>query len=77
MLTGNARPGAPFPHGPAPAEHLVAEIGDFENADGCRVVLLDTHVMFQARFDGGEVTFGCTVEQLLEAIQDYGKRFGS
>lgn len=76
-MTGKLKPGIPFPVWPLPPELVVADAGNYEQSDGCRVVLSGDSVVFQAAFSGVEAEMIMNINDLLDAIGRYNKQVES
>ena len=68
-------PGSPLPFGPAASKKdmVVIEAGDFDKADGMKIVLSRNHLIFMGAFGGTSITLGIEITNLLEAIQKYNR----
>lgn len=68
------KPGQPLPFGPQRPEFEVAVAGDYDAGDGVKVVIKDQMMMFLAQVDGTSITMGVPVTDILEGIQDAGRK---
>ena len=67
-------PGEPLPFGIQPVQLVIEEVGDYENNNGAKVILVGPFMVFLAAVDGKEMEFGIDICKVLEAIQIYQKQ---
>jgi hypothetical protein len=77
-MVHDLRPGAPLPFGKAlSADVVVTEAGNYDDDDGCKLVISDGALVFLGSFEGTRVTLGVTLERVLAAIEAYTKQHES
>jgi len=69
-------PGAPLLTADAPPTAIVTTFGNFDANDGGEIRICGDQLIFAIRLQG-EAEIGVSIDRLLEAVQEYGHKYGS